>query len=142
MPAKPSQKHTLNTQISRKTLWTLLLRSITCCEPTRGEGWHPEIAQHGTWIPGLLPWVQGYGQLCHYVTEVDTNKQEMPLLYPGSWTLPWSVNGNLEGMGEGTTEKTQTGTATPAPGMFPRASQDETFTSSGREEVGYGQQKP
>lgn len=52
----------------------------------------------------------------------------MPLFSPGSWSLPWSVNGNLEGMGEGTTEKTQTGTDTPATGMFPRASQDETFT--------------
>lgn len=62
--------------------------------------------------------------------EVHLDKREMPLLYPGSWFLPWSVNGNLEGMGEGITEKPQTGTDTPANGMFPRASQDETFTGT------------
>lgn len=92
-----------------------------------------ELAQDGAWIPGLLLWVQGKGQLCQNVMEVNMDKQEMPLFYPGSWFLPWSVNGNLEGMGEGTTEEPQAGTDTPATGMLARASQDETFTGTQEE---------
>lgn len=90
--------------------------------------WNGGACPGRAWIPGLLLWVQGYGQLCHNVTEVDTDKQEMLLFYPGSWPLPWTVNGNLEGVGDRTTEKPHTGTDTPATGIFPKASQDETFT--------------
>lgn len=93
-----------------------------------GGSWKGGVSPGGAWIPGLLLWVQLYGQLCHYVIEVDTDKQEMQQFYPGSWSLPWSINGNLEGMGKGATENPQTGTDTPATGMFPRACQDETFT--------------
>lgn len=95
-----------------------------------------ELAQDGAWIPGSLLWVQGKGQLCQYVMEVGTDKQEMPPFYPGSWFLPRSVNGSLEGVGEGTTEEPHAGTDTPASGMLPRASQDETYRSPGREEEG------
>lgn len=92
-----------------------------------------ELAQDGAWIPGSLLWVQGKGQLCQYVMEVGKDKQEMPPFYPGSWFLPRSVNGSLEGVGEGTTEEPHAGTDTPASGMLPRASQDETFTGTQEE---------
>ena len=53
-------------------------------EPGEGGAGMEELVQDRAWISGLLLWVQEHGQLCQYVTEVNTDKQEMPLFYPGS----------------------------------------------------------
>lgn len=54
-----------------------------------GQGLDPRVT-----LLGLRTWA-----LFHYIIELGTDKQEMPLSSPGSWPLPWAANENMGGNG-------------------------------------------